>query len=79
MFRHRIKTISFYWDEWNNFSIANADDGYRLKVSNRNPNGTLGHYPGKNLDYHNGQRFSTYDNDQDTKPYTNCGHEKAGG
>lgn len=55
----------FVWAKYNIFEVGDAASKYLLKVSRYSGNA------GDNLSYHNNQKFSTYDQDNDSKN-VNC-------
>ncbi|XP_048051127.1 microfibril-associated glycoprotein 4-like [Megalobrama amblycephala] len=57
---------------YSSFSVGPETDGYKLHVSGFTDGGA-----GDSLTYHNGQKFSTFDKDQDTWP-KNCAKEYLG-
>ncbi len=59
---------------FNQFSVGNEASGYLLKVSGYDQSSTAG----DSMTFHNSQKFSTYDNDQDDHN-TNCAETFKGG
>uniref|UniRef100_A0A8C5BEW4 Fibrinogen C-terminal domain-containing protein n=1 Tax=Gadus morhua TaxID=8049 RepID=A0A8C5BEW4_GADMO len=59
--------------EYSSFNVAPEKDGYRLTLSGFKDGGA-----GNSLDHHNGQKFSTFDKDQDSDA-TNCAKTYLGG
>lgn len=53
---------------YSSFYLSDESDGYRLSVSGFSGNVT------DSMLYNNGQRFTTKDRDQDTRPAANCAH-----
>ncbi|CAM4458313.1 unnamed protein product [Leuciscus chuanchicus] len=58
---------------YSSFSVGPESDGYKLHVSGFKDGGA-----GDSLTYHNGQKFSTFDKDQDSSD-TNCAKRFLGG
>ena len=56
------------------FRVASASDKYRLTIG-----GGVGTYGTNAMEYHNGQVFSTYDNDNDASSRENCPFVHQGG
>ena len=62
----------FSWT-YQTFRVAGATDNYRLTIGE-------GQGPGYDaMSYHNGQQFTTYDNDNDKHGGVNCGYNRQGG
>ncbi|KAK2818944.1 hypothetical protein Q5P01_024505 [Channa striata] len=61
------------FSRYSSFSIGSEFEGYRLNVSGFTNGGA-----GDALTYHNGQKFSTFDKDQDSHP-NNCAKSFNGG
>ncbi|XP_059893246.1 microfibril-associated glycoprotein 4-like isoform X5 [Gadus macrocephalus] len=59
--------------EYSSFNVASEKDGYRLTLSGFKDGGA-----GNSLDHHNGQKFSTFDKDQDSDA-RNCPKTYLGG
>ncbi|CAL8286529.1 unnamed protein product [Boreogadus saida] len=59
--------------EYSSFNVAPEKDGYRLTLSGFKDGGA-----GNSLDHHNGQKFSTFDKDQDVDA-RNCAKTYLGG
>ncbi|CAL8300994.1 unnamed protein product [Boreogadus saida] len=59
--------------EYSSFNVAPERDGYRLTLSGFKDGGA-----GNSLDHHNGQKFSTFDKDQDVDA-RNCAKSYLGG
>ncbi|XP_059893271.1 microfibril-associated glycoprotein 4-like isoform X2 [Gadus macrocephalus] len=59
--------------EYSSFNVAPEKDGYRLTLSGFKDGGA-----GDSLAFHNGQKFSTFDKDQDSDP-ANCAETYLGG
>ncbi|KAK3865885.1 hypothetical protein Pcinc_028535 [Petrolisthes cinctipes] len=63
----------YRWVKYGVFKLGPSQDNYRL---------TIGRYTGDtgdNLEYHNGQQFSTYDADHDTNSGGNCAMVRGSG
>ncbi|XP_053197009.1 microfibril-associated glycoprotein 4-like [Scomber japonicus] len=58
---------------YSSFSIDPESHGYRLHVSGFTDGGA-----GDSLSHHNGQKFSTFDKDQDTQSSVNCARRHLG-
>ncbi|XP_030635663.1 microfibril-associated glycoprotein 4-like, partial [Chanos chanos] len=59
--------------QYSSFSIDSETEGYRLHVSGYTDGGA-----GDSLTTHNGQKFSTFDRDQDTQGALNCARKYLG-
>ncbi|XP_061563947.1 microfibril-associated glycoprotein 4-like [Cololabis saira] len=58
---------------YSSFSISSESDGYKLHLSGFTDGGA-----GDALSYHNGQKFSTFDKDQDASEGSNCAVRRLG-
>ncbi|XP_064545444.1 angiopoietin-related protein 2-like [Drosophila montana] len=56
------------YDRYEQFAIAGEDDQYRLNISGK----AVGNARGDELSYHNNQKFSTFDRDNDAWNSGNC-------
>ncbi|KAI8489093.1 Fibrinogen- domains (FReDs) [Branchiostoma belcheri] len=69
---YRMRVDMMYWDmrtyyaEYETFRVSGESDQYRLQISGYSGNA------GDALDYHNGQRFSTLDRDNDPHTGLHC-------
>ena len=62
-----------YYAEYSQFAVGDSSINYRIKVSGYSGNA------GDQLTYHNGQMFSTYDQDHDSSSGSNCAISYRGG
>ncbi|XP_060075899.1 techylectin-5A-like [Ylistrum balloti] len=68
---------SRYYAIYDYFRIEDESDDYRLHVSGYH--GTAGDSMTSHRENHNGVRFSTYDTDNDLRPFDNCAMHYRGG
>ena len=65
-----------YWAEYDHFRVENEADNYRLHVHGYR--GNAGDSLTSQRENHNGQPFSTFDNDNDGRFYDNCARHYKG-
>ncbi|GFN78556.1 ficolin-1 [Plakobranchus ocellatus] len=59
--------------QYSNFSVESESNKYRLRI------GSYSGHAGDSLTYHNWQKFSTFDNDNDDNPRGHCARSEEGG
>lgn len=62
------------FSRYSSFSVGTEEDGYRLKIS-----GFSGGTAGNSMTFHNNQKFSTFDKDQDIHKNQHCAQSHKGG
>ena len=67
------RSSSLMWAKYSNFEVTSKSTGYELHISGYSGNA------GDQMAYHNGAKFSTYDQDQDNHPSGSCAFNHKGG
>lgn len=82
-YRLRVEMVTWngqpHWAEYRHFRLSSESDNFRLDVDGFVPGGNAGDSLTSAWDNdHNGQQFSTYDNDNDARFYDNCAQHYRG-